>query len=487
MTTRILRILLVGIILLGGFLRLQNLGNQSLWIDEGYTINGALAVAEHGKPLLDSGARYENGLLTTYLIGGLVTLLPLDPFNPWQARIPSAVFGVALILFAYYFSNQVFKKKTLSFLVATAVAFSSWQIVWSQQARGYTAVSFFILVTLYFLWKFISDNKKYQYIVYSLFAMILGALSHDIGIIVLPGYIAVLTAFFVSRYVPMQYKTYLYTLVSLCFSFSLFMGLKMTFFHISSFKDAFFFDLVPELVVLYVLFLIGLVFSFFQKKKNEGFMILATFIFVTTSAIVLYAPSVQMRYLFPLHVLLIISACYTIFSIFETLLKFKTRHTIASASFGVYIVIMCSFMSFMPTDVSLLEKDVPQPDYKSVFKIIQTAKSSDDVVVSAFTQLHKVYLGEKGFWLKVNLSGRYGGAESKIIDGRDYYAGATIMEDIEAFKSLVASHHGFVIVDYLTSTRFLGINNFVKNDSRFKLVFSSPGDKEFSGISLYKF
>lgn len=52
-------ILILGIFIFwGGFLRLHNLGVQSLWIDEGYTINAAQGVLDHGYPILDSGLSY---------------------------------------------------------------------------------------------------------------------------------------------------------------------------------------------------------------------------------------------------------------------------------------------------------------------------------------------------------------------------------------------------------------------------------------------
>src|SRR3989338_5633022 len=79
--------LILALIGYGLFLRVYGLGEQSLWIDEGYTINASQAILERGIPQLDSGKMYSGWMLSTYMTAGAMKVFGFDPFSPWSARI----------------------------------------------------------------------------------------------------------------------------------------------------------------------------------------------------------------------------------------------------------------------------------------------------------------------------------------------------------------------------------------------------------------
>ena len=122
----------------GGFLRLYDLGEQSLWIDEGYTINASQAIIDQGKPILGSGSSYNAHLLHTYTTAASMKLFGFEATNPWAARLPAAIFGILTILAAYLFTYRITKNKLTALAATFIIAFSYWEIAWSRQARGYT-------------------------------------------------------------------------------------------------------------------------------------------------------------------------------------------------------------------------------------------------------------------------------------------------------------------------------------------------------------
>jgi len=185
-TKAMLVIALLVILIIWGFsLRIWNLGEQSLWIDEGYSINAANGILEHGYPLLDSGLIYKSSHLSTYGIAGTMALFNFTPENPWSARILSVFFGVFIIGIIYLFSGYLFKNYTGALLAATIVTLSSWEIDWSRQARGYIELQFFIFLSLFFFWRWLRD-KRTSYLFVSLGAFLLAYLAHPLAIIFAP-------------------------------------------------------------------------------------------------------------------------------------------------------------------------------------------------------------------------------------------------------------------------------------------------------------
>src|SRR3990167_4049346 len=148
---------LLGITILGFILRIYSLSSQSIWMDESFSMNAAYEILEKGIPLLDSGAFYGLGyLLHLYLMAFFILLFP----DVWGARFLSVIFGTLTIPLAYYFAKTVFdetfseKGSNKGFLFAVIIAFSTIEIAWSRQARMYSQLQFFFLLSLLLFYKF---------------------------------------------------------------------------------------------------------------------------------------------------------------------------------------------------------------------------------------------------------------------------------------------------------------------------------------------
>ncbi len=154
-------ILLAGLFVYGFVLRIYNLGFQSLWIDESFTINASLAILRHFYPLLESGFVYSGYMFHTYVLAGLFSLFGVSTF---VARLPSVVFGSLLIPLIYLFVRYLFNVR-VAIIASVLVAFSTLEIAWSRQARSYIILQFFFYLSLFFFLYFVRtrDLKWFYY------------------------------------------------------------------------------------------------------------------------------------------------------------------------------------------------------------------------------------------------------------------------------------------------------------------------------------
>ncbi|MBI3661806.1 MAG: glycosyltransferase family 39 protein [Acidobacteria bacterium] len=134
---------LAGLMALAAALRAIAL-NQQLWYDEITT-------------LLDFVRTPLGHILTTYtsqnqhMLYSVLARMAVVLFGdyPWTLRLPAAAFGVAAVPALYYCARLLTTRREA--LLACVLLTVSYHHVWfSQNARGYTGLAFFTLVTTYF-------------------------------------------------------------------------------------------------------------------------------------------------------------------------------------------------------------------------------------------------------------------------------------------------------------------------------------------------
>lgn len=123
-------------------LRLWNLGEESLFVDELRQVShyGAppsrivLGAAQQGQPPLD------------YLIGGALHRLGLAGSDAW-VRVPAALFGAASVVAMGFLCARAMGPR-VGLLAAAMLAVCPLHVAMSQEARPYTILLFLMLVTL---------------------------------------------------------------------------------------------------------------------------------------------------------------------------------------------------------------------------------------------------------------------------------------------------------------------------------------------------
>ena len=122
--------------------RLVNL-DSGLWFDEIW-----LLVEFLRQPLGELFTTFESdNVHPLYAIGAWLSVHAFGE-APWALRLPAVLFGVGGVLLVYLYAVRSFDRRTAVF-AALLIAFSSHHIAFSQNARGYTGLLFFTLLSCY--------------------------------------------------------------------------------------------------------------------------------------------------------------------------------------------------------------------------------------------------------------------------------------------------------------------------------------------------
>lgn len=345
--------LILGLIcLLGFYLRVYNLGVQSLWIDEAYTITGAEAVLQHGVPLLDSGHYYVNNFVSVYLTAVLIKIGSLDAFNPWLLRLPAAVFGTLLIVAVFFLGRKLFRSNLVGILSAFVIAFTYSEIAWSRQVRGYAAAALLIVIATSFLWNLVV-RKDRKSLAPFLASYIFACLSHWSMLAFIPAFI-------------------------------------FTFLQNGKEKN--------------------------WNADQKSVLFLSTLIFTFAAVIAIETPVAGLidRYiLFPIVPLIAILGSWVAVKSAEQLCNGCVKF-VPSVVFLIMVLATCSFLVMRPLTEYRLHTE-PQPPYNKIFSIIKSEQKEGDVVISTNPMMERIYIQQDGMWLPRQLGSQtkdfYTGAE----------------------------------------------------------------------------
>jgi len=144
----------------GAALRMYDLGHQSFWLDEGVSVQHATAITEHGYPRLTDGSISWESFPVHYLIASSLHAFP-DVHT--GARFMSAIAGIMLIPVLFAFTYQITGSLRHATVVAALMAFMSYEIAWSRQARVYSFLQLFSLSALVFLYRHFVDRKLHSW------------------------------------------------------------------------------------------------------------------------------------------------------------------------------------------------------------------------------------------------------------------------------------------------------------------------------------
>jgi len=170
-------LILLLIIFLGGFLRIYDLGAESIWHDEVSSIEQAKQnLSEVIRTALDT-----HNSPPLYFITLHYQML-LFGSSETAVRFPSAIFGILSLFFIYKLGCQLFNKK-IGLISSFLLAISTFAIYYSQDARPYSLFLLMTLLSFYFFIQILKINSKWYYLGYSL-ANILLLYSHLFGLFV---------------------------------------------------------------------------------------------------------------------------------------------------------------------------------------------------------------------------------------------------------------------------------------------------------------
>jgi len=164
MSTRQVVLLLILILAVGSFLRIYDLGAESIWLDEACSIHESAmsvqGIAEHANhpPLYFFILRF-----WIHLFGTSEVVL----------RSLSAIFGIISIPLIYLVGSNLFNRK-VGLIAGLLSAISSYHIYYSQEARAYSLLLLLSLLSYLFFIKILRGDRKWYYPAYFLATLLLG-------------------------------------------------------------------------------------------------------------------------------------------------------------------------------------------------------------------------------------------------------------------------------------------------------------------------
>ncbi len=469
-------------IISGFYLRLYDLGFQSLWIDEGYSINAAQAIIEKGAPVLESGKVYGKGLSASYVIASSLKVFGLDSFDPWSARIPSVIFGTLLIGAVYCMGRRIFNSHIIGVTSSVLIALSTWEIAWSRQARGYLGMQLFVVLSFLYIYKWL-DFKKYKDLFIGFMFLAVAILFHSSATLFLIPLVPLLLFHLVKEGGYREKGFILMTTGMFIFAtagFILFAPTPFEFkpspLYLNYIKD--------HLLVLSGFVMMAPLLALYDPLNRRSVLFISTSIILPFTFLTLFHYSIQVRYLLTIFPLMLMLGSYSILQIVKKL-RFKSESHVNLLSCGLTLIILFPLLTIVPTKSYPLEKGSPQPNFGEAYKIIKKTKMDGDIVISPYTHLSKIYLNDAGLWLPISLTAKTNEISQNTVDGRDYYTGAPKINSIEELKYNFNIRSGYLVIDELARVR-LGIKTAEAIEaSGLKEIYHSG--KELNEIWVYRF
>jgi mannosyltransferase len=167
---------LLAILFLGAFLRIYQLGTESLWLDEVVSGNFArLSLSE-----IIEASKTDNNFPSYYLI--LHYWVALFGDSEASLRLPSALFGILAVFVVYKVGELLFSRGT-GLMASLILAVSRFHISYSQEARVYELMALLTLLSFYFFIKLLEGHNRAAQVGYVLFTSAL-MYSHVYGLFV---------------------------------------------------------------------------------------------------------------------------------------------------------------------------------------------------------------------------------------------------------------------------------------------------------------
>lgn len=453
-------LIVLGLLTIWGFiLRIYELGYQSLWYDEGYSINAALQMLERGLPILPSGHFYSTAILNTSFIASSMGLFGSSEF---AARLPAVLFGVLTIPLTFYFVKRLIDKK-VALITAFLVTFFVLEIVWSRQARMYQQLQFFYLLSLFLFYEFTQKGTN-RYLILTIISTICTVLSHSFGfslVIVFFVYLLLTNITNTKKYLTKEFilnKKFIITflcgvalLVLAEVAFGVFTSILST--RINYFPDYMLYLMHIFPIILY-LALVGVIILLRKDYKTSLLLILAAI--VPFYFICFHVQLLGYRYLYFILPLFFIFFALAI-DYLTSMISLKRLRFILSWMPIIVILgltVYSQSFNFVPQSI-YYESMAPQPDFRHAYTFVNQNIEEGEIVIDTWPALGTYYLKSyPDYWLSFDIAGTmvdYCVGEDK---SRELYTNTLCIKNLEMLKNVMEENpSGWLVIDSLAISR----------------------------------
>ncbi|MDP3970979.1 MAG: glycosyltransferase family 39 protein [bacterium] len=458
------------------FLRLYYISDQSVWMDEAYSLAIAQDIVEQGYPLAGSGEVVWRSPMYHFLLAG-ATYFRGDAIL--AGRLLSVLLGIATIIVIsiiakYWFSNRV---AIITFVV---MSFSYWEIAWSRQVRMYMLLQllFWLALFLYDCW--LQGKKKL--LIWMMIITILTIMTHQFGYLVIFAFIllVVIKKLFNSSLKP-GYLVTIFVSTILGMIISSVILVRIFFYNgpLVNYWNHYSNYIMNEQLALIILAVFGIWLLIKRGKVEQALWLSA--IFLVGFGVLSYAvPLLHYRYLFFLFPAVVMLTAVAV----DWLLS---RSYLGWAVVVIFTVAYSGFV-FLPQSNYALESDsndsylsyksfTPQPDFKSAYEFLSNQQV--DALITpypAITRLYSTNLDD--YSLYVDPTGR-----DDIMPEREIYTGVEYI-DAETFEKMnIGEKNVYVLIDTLAKYRLS--NSLLEMIEESKQVYRTDSGP-WSELILYR-
>lgn len=432
------------ILVMGSFLRLYEINQQSLWIDEGFTIMQEKSIYAHGYPLLLSGNIEFKDALLPYILS---ILRVFSGENFLLFRIVSVVFGVASIFIIYFLGKEYFNKN-VGLLSAFFLSFSYWHIAWSRQIRSYSLFVFLFLLSLLFYAYYEKSNEK-KWLYFLTISMIFSLLAKfSFGIILIMSFLIFLV--FRKKVVSCKIIALLIIPMTLAIFLTHRFLLKIFSFLGSNYLKYYTVDYFWEYFgLLFVLAIVGVYLSFSKYPPAKKHLLnLNFFIFGSTLLFFSFFSLInQRRYIFFLTPFIFIYSSYCIWHLARS--KKLLFLIIFITIIGIDQLTMTS-LNFKPKVNYFLEEYTPQPNFAAAYKYI-SENTKNEKIISPYPFMDYIYLKKTDYSLPISYTGLPN--ESSLKFPTEYYTNSPRLFSSEEIVQASKDSGIIVILDDMSISR----------------------------------
>jgi len=295
---------LVILTIIGAFLRFYNIGLNSLWLDEASTYSVALLSVSGIWGNIVAGEF--NPPLFYWIEHFIILFFGNSEFN---LRIVPCIFGT-LTIPAIYYAGKEFMDKNVGIIAATLMTFSIFLIFYSQEARAYSMMLFFITVSMIFYFRALRDNDIKDWGMFGICSAI-SFWTHFYALVIIGSLIL-----YAVYHVLLVKKTELKPFIYGCSCFGMIsLPLMMVMFQLflkrtasaptfgiqgPSIIIATFDQISGNMFVTYIfmlLFIIGCIQAFAINKEKGFFLVMTTIMIFVISSVLSYMMPMMPRYL----------------------------------------------------------------------------------------------------------------------------------------------------------------------------------------------
>jgi len=475
-------ILLIVLLVLGFGYRIYDLGRDSYWIDESYTVLASKNIEKYGYPKFDSGKDYWSGFPQSY---SLFIIGQIFGYGHVPMRALSVLFGTGFILLIYFLIKEQFDEKT-ALLTAFFVAFSYIEIAWSRQARIYILMQFFLFLNIS-LYDYFLKKRKNRYLLLLLASILISIAIHPAGLLI-PGVLFLHYILVKRKSAHKEMFSHLKDLRIKPWMFVIVFALMSVIIYFV-YKELMRYEIVANYVNLYIGFLFSnhyifmflAVIGLFAYKenfhKNLLYLILFALVFIGAA---LYITDVNFRYIFIVIPVLYVFASQAIIYFYE---MFQNKiYRIIVAIFFIVLIFLSGFM-FVPKNSYALEYGTPQPPFKDAYDYVQNKINSDDLLIVTQPAVSEIYLRKADYWLAIGYENRgidhYYDKETR----RERYTGIVSITNIGEFEEAL-KNKGFIVIDDMGINRLSPEMRLILNGLNLEMTY---GGTFWSRAYVYRF